>query len=90
MPLEMFNHLRNSAGVRKTVPVGERHNFLKRCARRLAQDGFDPFEIQATLQDRMTRFCESGGRMVSEEELTRLADWAHNVEHCRSSQTEVA
>jgi len=89
MPEAMVNHLRD-VRLRRSVPVGERHNFLKRCARRLACAGLGSDQIFLVLQDRLNRFCELGGRLIADEELLRLAAWAQSTEQYQANRIQTA
>jgi len=89
MPELMVSFLRNLHS-RHFVPIGERHEFLTRCARRLAIEGLQSDEIIRVLEDRLNRFCELGGRLITREELSRLAGWAQKLDAGREVRIEIA
>ncbi len=89
MPELMVNFLR-SLRSRHFVPIGERHEFLTRCARRLAHDGLEFQAIIHVLEDRLNRFCELGGRLITTDELSQIARWSQHVEEGRETSAQIA
>lgn len=57
----------------RRIPVGERHNYLKRVSYAMACQGKQVDEIVATLFERLRFNCEPGGRTIGERELVDLA-----------------
>jgi hypothetical protein len=66
-------------GRRTKVPITDRHKFLVRCGRALAGKKLSLEEILGTLRARLS-CCEVGGRVIAEDELRGIADWAFAVE----------
>jgi len=89
MPELMFNNLLDRR-LRHSVPVGERHHFLMRCARRLAGEGLESNQIYDVLFERLTSFCEQGGRQITDDELLRLAEWARGAASMRENSIQIA
>ena len=58
---------------RRRIPVGERHNYLRRVSYAMACQGRQVEEIMSALFERLRFNCEPGGRIVTEDELLNLA-----------------
>lgn len=57
----------------RRIPVGERHNYLRRVSYSMACQGKHVEEIVASLFERLRFNCEAGGRTLTEHELVSLA-----------------
>jgi hypothetical protein len=58
---------------RRRIPVGERHDYLRRVSYSMACQGKQVEEIVAALFERLRFNCEAGGRALTEHELLSLA-----------------
>ena len=58
---------------KRRIPIGERHNYLRRVSYAMACQGKRVEEIIAVLYERLRFNCEPGGRGLAEYELLELA-----------------
>lgn len=58
---------------RELTAVGERHNHLRSVAFAMANQAHREAEILNTLRQRLAFNCESGGRLITDDELQQLA-----------------
>lgn len=66
-------------GRRTKVVIADRHKFLVRCGRALAGKKLSTEEILGTLRARLS-CCEVGGRVIDDDELRGIAEWAFQTE----------
>jgi hypothetical protein len=64
----------------KRIEEGDRHNYLKSCARAMARDGLSVDEIYALLCERR-RSCAVGKRQILGKELEAIAAWAVYIQN---------
>lgn len=58
---------------RRRIPLGERHDYLRRVSYAMACEGKQIEEILSVLYERLRFNCEAGGRTIQEDELVELA-----------------
>jgi hypothetical protein len=76
LPEAWENALNVRPKTERRIPVGERHNYLRRVSYSMACKGKSVEQIGAVLRERLRFNYEAGGRVISERELVDLAESA--------------